>query len=474
MKFKKLTALTITFVLLLSQSVFADTDADYEKIEQIMNYAANLYIDDSVTGSEIMSGAIKKMIETNPDFATELIKAGFLGLDEYSEFYTAEEYALFKKNMNHILYGIGVVIQQSGDYVRVMSVLEDGAAKKAGVAEGDDIAIVDGVDVKGASVDKVQDLVVGELGTEVTVTFLRDGREITYTMKRGEVKGDTAGYTVLEGNIAYIKIVNFSTNTANEVDKILDKLDEEGITNIILDLRDNPGGYLEPAINIASFFVPEGIIVSTIYRSEWENETFYSKLAKAKYELAVLVNENTASAAEVLASAIQDSGAGTLIGKKTYGKGVIQQMYEVWDGCAFKITTGKYYTRNGADINERGIEPDEIIENTTRKIDLSRYTAFDYVNKPSVGAKTENTKAAKERLRIMGYYQGTVDDNFDNALYNAVCDFQKDSGLFPYGVLDISTQKKLQEVFSQTDERVDSQLIRAYIRFGGKVQNLYN
>lgn len=473
MKVKRFFCAVLCLVILASQVVFAATDAEYAKVEQILNYAANLYIDDSVTSSDIWDGAVKNLIENNPEFANELIKAGFQSLDDYSEFYTAEEYELFNKNMNHIVYGIGVIIQQTGDYVTVMSVLEDGAAQKAGVMEGDQIAIVDGVDVKGESVDKVQDLVVGELGTEVSVTFLRDGREITYTMNRGEVKGETTAYSILKGDVAYIRIVNFSADTDKEVAKILDELDDAGITKIILDLRDNPGGYLDSAVNIASFFVPEGVIASTVYRSEWENETFYSKQKSTKYKLAVLVNENTASAAEVLASAVQESGTGILIGNKTYGKGVIQQMFEIWDGCAFKITTGKYYTRNGKDINGIGIEPDEKIENTSKKIDLSRYKVFDYVNKPSVGVNSENTAAAKERLRILGYYQGTVDDYFDNALSNAVSSFQEENGLFPYGVLDISTQKKIQEVFKELDEEVDNQLIRAYGYFGGNPKELY-
>lgn len=472
MRLKKIFALATAVVILSAQAVFAE-EFDYEQIEQILNYAANLYIDESITGADVMSGAVKTLIKDNPELAKQFIVAGFSSLDEYSEFYTAEEYELFTKNINHIVYGIGVVIQQTGDYVRVMSVLDDGSAKSAGVLEGDDIARVDGVDVKGESVEKVQDLVVGELGTEVTVTFLRDGREVTYTMERGEVNGKTTAYTVLEGNIGYIRIVNFAKNTAYEVVEILDELDEKGVTNIILDLRDNPGGYLVSAVNTASLFVPEGVIVSTVYRSEWENETFYSKLEEVKYKLAVLVNENTASAAEVLSSAVKDSGVGILIGNKTYGKGVIQQVFEVWDGCAFKITTGKYYTRNGYDINGGGIEPDEQIYNTTQKVDVSRYTAFDYTNKPSVGVNSENTKAAKERLRILGYYQGTEDDYYDNALFDAVCRFQEESGLFPYGVLDISTQKALEEKFADIDEKVDNQLIRAYGYFGGNPANLY-
>lgn len=469
---KRFLAIFMSAAILFSQTVFASGNDEYEKIEQILNYAANLYIDDSVTSDELMSDAVKKLLEKNPELTKEFINAGFESLDEYSEFYTAGEYELFTKNMNKIVYGIGVIIQQTGGYVTVMNVIEDGSAKEAGVMEGDKIISVNGVNAVGESIDKVQDMVVGEQGTEVQVTFLREDKKVSYTMTRREVRGETAGYSILKGNIAYLAITNFAQNTDDEVLDILTELDAEGVKSIILDLRDNPGGYFDSAVNVASLFVPEGVIASTVYRSEWENETFYSKLDKAKYKLAVLVNENTASAAEVLASAIQDSGAGILIGNKTYGKGVIQQIYEIWDGCAFKITTGKYFTRNGKDINGGGLEPDKAIKNTTKKIDLSRYTAFDYINKPTVGVNSQNTKAAKEKLRILGYYQGTADDYFDNLLFKSVCEFQEENGLFPYGVLDISTQKKLEEIFSQLNEVVDNQLLEAYRYFGGRPENL--
>ncbi|MBR4173317.1 MAG: PDZ domain-containing protein, partial [Clostridia bacterium] len=363
---KRFFAIVISAIMLFSHAAYADGNAEYEKIEQVLNYAANLYIDDAVTSDELIGDAVKSLLEKKPELAQEIIKAGFAALDEYSEYYTKEEYELFNKNINHIVYGIGVIIQETDGYITVMKVLDDGAAIKAGVMVGDKIIAVDGVNAVGESVDKVQDMVVGELGTEVSVTFLRDNKELTYTMTRGEVRGDTVAYAVLEGNIAYITIANFSNNTADEIYNALEEIDKKDIKNIILDLRDNPGGYLDAAVNVASRFVPEGVIVSTVYRSEWENEVFKSSLEKPKYKLAVLVNENTASAAEVLASAIQDSKAGILIGDKTYGKGVIQQMFEIWDGCAFKITTGKYYTRNGKDINGNGIIPEKRILNTTK------------------------------------------------------------------------------------------------------------
>ncbi len=468
----KLLSLFLSAVMLFSQPVLAEENTEYNKFEQISNYAANLYIDDSARADDIMDAAIQAVVKDNPELMNQLIKAGFQSLDEYTEFYTKEEYELFNKNMNHIVYGIGVIIQQIDDYVTVMSCTEGGGAEAAGVMSGDQISKVDGVDAKGLSVDKVQDMVVGELGTEVTITFLRNGEEFERTIVRGEVKGTTVGSSILEGNIGYISILNFAENTYDEFMKVLAEFDEAEVKKIILDLRDNPGGYLGSAIEIAREIVPEGVIVSTVYRNEWDNAVAYSELKETKYDFAVLINENTASAAEVLASAIGESEAGILIGQISYGKGVIQQMFEIWDGCAFKITTGRYFTRNGNDIHGNGIDPNEYVDNTTRQIDITKYATFDYKTKPKSGETSPNVLAAKERLKVMGYYGGTLDERFDKSLEYAITEFQADNELFPYGVLDVSTQVKMENKFYKLRELVDNQLYFAYEYFGGNREDL--
>lgn len=473
MKKTKLLSVLLSAMMLLAKPAFADNESEeYDKFERISNYAANLYIDETASADAIMEEALKAVVKENPELMNQLIKAGFQSLDEYTEFYTKEEYELFNKNMNHIVYGIGVIIQQLGDYVTVMSCTEGGGAEAAGIMSGDQISKVNGEDAKGLSVDKVQDMVVGELGTEVTITFLRDGQEFERTIVRGEVKGTTVGSEILEGNIGYIGILNFAGDTAKEFEKVLAEFDEAGVTDIILDLRDNPGGYLGSAVEIARMIVPAGVIVSTVYRNEWDNEVAFSELEETKYNFAVLINENTASAAEVLASAIGESGAGILIGQISYGKGVIQQMFEIWDGCAFKITTGRYFTREGHDIHGNGIDPHEYVDNTTRQIDITKYSTFDYKAKPQYGESSQNVRAAKERLKVMGYYGGTVDDTFDLSLVNAVMEFQAQNELFPYGVLDISTQVKMENIFYKLRELVDNQLYFAYEYFGGKKENL--
>lgn len=470
---KRLLALILAGMMLFGGTISAETMSDgYDDFERLSSFGANLYIDESVTADYIMTEAIKKVINEKPELATELIKAAFQSLDEYSEFYTREEYELFKKNLDKIVYGIGVVIQEQGDYVTVMSCVDDGGAKAAGVLPGDKIAKVNGQDVKGASIDKVQDMILGEIGTQVTVTFLRDGKEVEFVITRKEVHGQTVAGKILEGGIGYIAIINFAQKTAEEFAKILWEFDQAGVKNIILDLRNNPGGYLESAVDIARMTVPAGTIVKTAYRDGISSGEIVSKLTDPKFKFCVLINKNSASAAEVLASAMGESGVGHLVGEISYGKGVIQSMFEMPDGCAFKITTGRYFTRDGHDINGNGIEPHEFIENSTEPIDLSKFHTFDYKTKPYIGDVSQNVRAAKERLKIMGYYSGSINDTFEPEFHNVIYKFQQDSGLGAYGVLDIATQVKMENLFYKIEVEVDDQLMYAYKYFGGNSDDL--
>ncbi len=470
---KRFLALILAGMMLFGSVASADTVSHgYDNFERMSSVGANLYIDDGVTADYIMTEALRKVINEKPELATELIKAAFQSLDEYSEFYTKEEYELFKKNLDKIVYGIGVIIQEQGDYVTVMSCVDDGGAKAAGVLPGDKIAKVNGQDVKGAGIDKVQDLIVGELGTQVTVTFLRGDKELEFVITRKEVHGQTVAGEILEGRIGYIGIINFAQKTAEEFSKILWEFDQAGVTNIILDLRNNPGGYLDSAISIAQMIVPQGTIVKTAYRDGISSGELVSKLTNPKFKFCVLINRNTASAAEVLASAMGESGVGHLVGEISYGKGVIQSMFEMPDGCAFKITTGRYFTRDGHDINGNGIEPHEFIENSTELIDLTKFQTFDYKTKPYIGTVSQNVRAAKERLKVMGYYTGSIDDTFEPEFHDVIYKFQAENGLGAYGVLDIATQVKMENIFYKIEVEVDDQLMYAYEYLGGNPEDL--
>lgn len=450
-----------------------EMSSEYEYFNKLSGIAAELYIDDSITKEDIMQMALNKLLETNPELVEEILKAGFSSLDDYSDFYTYEEFESYINEINHTFYGIGVVIQQENGYIKVVRCLEDGSAIEAGIQSNDKIIKVDGEDITGENVDTAQSKIIGELETQVTITVLRNGEEYTYTLTRRPVSTETVGYVILEGNIAYVEIINFAAATGGEFYDVLDELRGLGVTKIILDLRDNPGGYLKTAVEIGEMVIPKGVIVQTMYRLEEKNETYYSYNEKTDFEFVVLVNENTASAAEILSAAIQESGVGVLVGEVTYGKALIQEMIPLIDGSAFKITTGKYLTRNGNDINKIGITPDYEIANPKQKITTSKYTQFDYTTKWRLGDKGEGVRAAKERLYLLGYGISGIDDTFDEGLYNAILNFQKDAGLYAYGVLDITTQVQMENKFAELEETVDMQLVKAYSLFGGKEEDLY-
>lgn len=467
---KKLYALILSASMLIP-SLSQAASVEYNTFDKLMNYAAQLYIDQDISVEELKEEAVSKLLEEHPELLDQLLKAGFSSLDQYSEFFTGEEFLDYMNDLNHTFYGIGVTIQKNGEYVEVVNCLDGGSAKEAGLAIGDKIYAVDGESAVGKTLSDVQKMITGELNTTVNVTVLRGDAEKSFTLTRKPVSADTVAHTVLEGNIGYITIINFAEKTDTEFANVLKDLDEQGVTEIILDLRDNPGGYLISAVNIAKMIVPEGVIVQTMFRQEEKNETFYSELKNPKYRFAVLVNQNTASAAEVLAGAMQDSKIGYLIGDTTYGKAVIQEMFQLSNG-GFKITTGHYLTRDGHEINKIGIDPDEQVMNTTQKVNMSRFTPFDYKIKWKVGEESDSVLAAKERLRLMGYYQGSMDTYFDTELESAVNQFQADTELYPYGVLDISTQVRIENEFYKREELVDNQLYTAYEYFGGDRQVL--
>lgn len=470
MRFKNLITVALTLFLGLSSSVYAqefEMSGEYSYVDKVFGYASELYIDDTLSKEEILIKALNKYLEENPDAVLDIVRAGFSQIDDYTQFYSYDEYHEYVNNINHTFYGIGVIIQKEGDYIQIVTLLDDGSAAEAGIQVGDKISKVNGVSMKGKSVDAVQQAVVGELNTSVTVTVLRDNEEYTYELTRRPVSAATIDYIVFNNNVAYVSVINFAQDTATEFKKMLSELDELGVSEIILDLRNNPGGYLISAVEIAELIVPEGIIVQTMYRNNENNFTYYSKLKDVKYKFAVLVNENTASAAEILTGALQDSGVGTVIGKKTFGKAVIQEMFSLIDSNTFKITTGRYLTRDGREINEKGLEPDIEVENTTKPINMSDYKGFNYAVECCFGDKCDNVLTAKERMSLLGYIISSDDNTFDSELEAAVLDFQIANNLRATGSLNKTTMSKIDDEFSKKETIVDNQLYKAFEHFGG-------
>lgn len=471
MKLKRFIAALLATVS-LSTTAFAQMNSESVYIDVIINYISNLYIDDSVYFDGIKQHAIEELVRDNPDIMYEIIKNAFSALDIYSEFYTAEEYEKYYQSLNHIFYGLGVKIQRGETGVEIIQLIDGGGAIEAGLAPGDFLVEVDGTNVEEMSLEQITSIAAGEEGTICNVKVRRDGVIREFSVERKKVNEVTVASGFLPDNIGYMNISSFSETTPDNVAEALADFESEGVYNIILDMRYNPGGMLTSVVDVAKMVIPEGAIVHTIYRDDAQNLTFYSENKMPKFKFAVLVNGDTASAAEVLTGALQDSGVGYVIGETTFGKGLIQNVFNLPNGDAFKLTTGHYLTRNGNDINGVGIEPDERVKNQKRPVDLSKYETFDYKHKWRVGETGKGVLAAKQRLSIMGYYYGEINEYFDKALEKAVYDFQKAVNLYPYGVLDFSTQATMENNFYVMEVPVDNQLYTAYEYFGGNIENL--
>lgn len=485
MELRKITAAVLSVVITASGTVFAasatktdetEYSGEYQAFEQIAEYVAERYIDDSYTKEEIMAQGLSDLLENNSPLLIELLKSTLESMDDYSEFYTAEEFKEFQNMINKTFYGIGITMRQDGkDYVEITGFVEgNDNAEKAGFKVGDRIYKVDGTDVTGWKMDDVRAKVIGEEGTTVKITVLRDGKEIELTATRVAVNETTVYSGVLQGDVGYIQITSFNGETAEDFEESLDMMREENVEKIILDLRNNGGGLVSAAIDIGKKIVPKGKIIDVKYRQSEYNETYMSNLAKKEFDFVVLVNEHTASASEILASAMQDSGAGVLVGTTTFGKAVIQNTFPLTNGSMFKLTVGQYITRNGNEINHKGITPDTYVENVTSKIDTSAYTPFDFATRSALGMNNDNVRAAKEKLRMLGYYDGDAENGiFDEELKESVRSFQQANDIFSYGVLDIPTQERIDELFSDIDVTSDEQLKTAYKMFGGDVNNLF-
>jgi carboxyl-terminal processing protease len=299
--------------------------------------------------------------------------AGVLGSvkDRYTVFLSPKEYAALNEGLDGTSFG-GVGISYSVDdkthFLHVENVILDGPSDKAGIQSDDYITAIDGKSTtqifEGATTLEVQQKRVtqalrGDPGTRVRLTIQRSGKLLEpVTITRQTIHQPSVSSKMLPGSIGYVDLAVFGATTAQELSTALKRLDSQGAKAYVLDLRYNGGGYLNAAVDVASKFISSGPIVSVKSRAGTDTEYDAENTAIAPRPLAVLVNQYTASASEITAGAIQDSGVGTLVGVKTFGKGVVQTIFPMRDGSAVKITTARYFTPKGRDINAVGIEPE--------------------------------------------------------------------------------------------------------------------
>ncbi len=324
-------------------------DTTEEKISMLAGYIEGNYYEE-VDTEELRNG---------------LYQGLFDNLDEYSEYYTPEEYEeMMASTVEGTYSGIGATLQQDNEtmIVTVIHVYDDSQAQRAGIQEGDIILKVDEYDASEMELTDLVSHIHGEEGSTVHLEIYRDGEEIEFDVVRENLDYPTADGEMLDDGIGYIQISEFAESTVEQFNTALDDLTEQGMTALIIDLRYNPGGVLDSVCDIADDILPEGLNVYTEDRAGHRVDYDSTDDRSLDIPLAILVNEYSASASEILAGAVQDRDAGTIIGTLTFGKGVVQTIRPLSDGSAVKMTTSRYFTPGGTCIQGIGITPDVEIE----------------------------------------------------------------------------------------------------------------
>ena len=336
-----------TFFSVRNQAVSAvESQSYYSKINLILQYLNLFYLGDL----------------DDETIETALAKGLLSGIgDKYAEYYTEEEFNDLKEQTSGEYGGIGVSIVQTDDIrFLVYEVFEDTPAYEAGIEVGDYIVEACG-EREVADLDTLVALVRGEPGTEVDIVIERDGEEIPLTLERQTLETESVYAEMLNDDIGYIEISSFATSTVTQLDSAIDELLDAGMTSLIFDVRSNSGGDYDSVVAIIDRLVPEGVIV-TVKDNMGVVQTERSDATCLDIPMVVLVDQNTASAAELFTMALRDYGMADVVGVTTYGKGIVQSIFSLPDGTGMKFTTEEYYGPAGVCIHETGIEPDYVVE----------------------------------------------------------------------------------------------------------------
>ena len=281
--------------------------------------------------------------------------------DPYTFYYTDEAYAAMNEETTGQYVGVGMLVGEAADGdLRVLRVFRGSPAEKAGIEAGDALLAIDGASVAGEtpmSLSEASALLKGEGETPVEVEVERGGETLSFTLERGEVSINYVEYSILEGDVGYLSIYQFTGDDVEGVKEAISAFQQAGVSALVVDVRSNPGGLLTDVVDICDMLLPEGLIVYTEDRSG-AREEFYADGEYWDVPMAVLVNGDSASASEIFAAAVQDTGRGIVVGEVTYGKGVVQTLHAFPEGDGMQLTTATYYTPSGASIHGQGVTPD--------------------------------------------------------------------------------------------------------------------
>jgi carboxyl-terminal processing protease len=350
------------------EEILIESDS-YSEAQDIVeeNYVNNVDGDDLLKAG---ARGIRRM--ANEGYPEEdLVERGIVAMidsldDPFSSYMDRDELEMLDTQLSGSFSGIGVRMQQVKNEIRIIEVLEGTPAEAAGLKDGDIVKEVDGRDVSDLDINEVVMFIRGPEGTTVNLGIMRapDPDLVYFDIVRGEIEIPVLEYELMEGDIGYMRLTDWTEDVDEKISEALRDLEGQGAKGLIIDLRSNPGGYMEPAIRAADLFLRDGMIVSSKGRIAGATSE-YTADANVEWDLPVvlLVDRGSASSSEIFAAALLDNDRAVLVGETTFGKGSIQKLYRQEDGTAVRLTIAKYYTPDGASIDDEGIEPDYLVKN---------------------------------------------------------------------------------------------------------------
>lgn len=284
------------------------------------------------------------------------------GLDPHSDYLSEDDYDSLEESTQGEFGGLGIEVGEEDGYIRIISPIDDSPADRAGIEAGDLIVEIDGRPVREMSINDAVELLRGEPGSTISLTLMRDDETIDVSLEREIIAANSVRSRMLEPGYAYLRISQFRTNTGEEVVRVLDELYEENgeLRGLVLDLRNNPGGVLQAAVAVSDAFLTDGMIVYTDGRMRQSDAEYHADTADPSrgVPMVALINTGSASAAEIVAGALQDQGRAVIMGTQSFGKGSVQTLLPLSNERALKLTTSLYYTPDGRSIQAQGITPD--------------------------------------------------------------------------------------------------------------------
>nr|WP_241663328.1 S41 family peptidase [Peribacillus simplex] len=440
-----ITTIALTFGDEKVESLAPDKHAEFEKLYTTYDEIKDNYYEE-VDEEKLVDGAINGMIKSLDD--------------PYSAYMDKKEASSFHESISSSFEGIGAEIQEQDGKIMVVSPIKGSPAEKAGVKPNDIILSVDGKSVEGLSSSEAVLKIRGEKGTKVDLSISRAGESapIELTIKRDTIPIETVYAEMLDDGVAKIQVTSFSEHTVQELKTALEEMSKKDMKGLVLDLRGNPGGLLDQAIEMASLFIPNGEVVLQVEDRSGEKLVEKSKNdGELKIPVVVLIDDGSASASEIVAAAVSESADIPLIGVKSFGKGTVQTAEDFEDGSNFKYTAAKWLTPEGNWIHKKGIKPDITVK-------LPDYASLPYIS-PDKELKASDSssevKAAEEMLKEAGHDPGKIDGFFDEATTNAVTAFQREQKIKETGTIKDDTTVKLMQVIQEKILKNDTQVKKA-------------